>query len=65
MFLQTGKFTCHFLTVIWSFPINGNEQFHEKPADPHKDRANTKQTKKDPQKKYRLGKVSKIFYWRA
>ena len=29
--------------------------------------ANTKQNKniKDPQKKYRLGTVSKIFYWRA
>ena len=29
--------------------------------------ANTRQNKniKDPQKKYRLGTVSKIFYWRA
>ena len=27
--------------------------------------ANTRQNIKDPQKKYRLGTVSKIFYWRA
>ena len=36
-------------------------------TDAHKDIANTRQNKniKDPQKKYRLGTVSKIFYWRA
>ena len=36
-------------------------------TDGHKDIANTRQNKniKDPQKKYRLGTVSKIFYWRA
>ena len=36
-------------------------------TDAHKDIANTRQNKniKDPQKKYRLGIVSKIFYWRA
>ena len=35
--------------------------------DAHKDIAYTSQSKKikDPQKKYRLGTVSKIFYWRA
>ena len=35
--------------------------------DAHKDIANTIQNKniKDPQKKYRLVTVSKIFYWRA
>ena len=36
-------------------------------TDAHKDTANTRQNKNinDPQKKYRLGTVSKIFYWRA
>ena len=36
-------------------------------TDVHKDIANTRQNKsiKDPQKKYRLRTVSKIFYWRA
>ena len=36
-------------------------------TDVHKDIANTRQNKniKDPQKKYHLGMVSKIFYWRA
>ena len=36
-------------------------------TDVHKDIANTRQKKniKDPQKKYRLGTVSKMFYWRA
>ena len=36
-------------------------------TDAHKDIENTRQNKniKDPQKKYRLGTVSKIFYWRA
>ena len=36
-------------------------------TDAHKDIANTRQNKniKDPPKKYRLGTVSKIFYWRA
>ena len=35
--------------------------------DAHKDKANTRQNKniKDPQKKYRFGTDSKIFYWRA
>ena len=37
------------------------------PTDEHKDIANTKQNKniKDTEKKYLLGTVSKIFYWRA
>ena len=36
-------------------------------TDAHKDIANTRQNKniKDPQKKFRLRTVSKIFYWRA
>ena len=36
-------------------------------TDTHKDIANTRQKIpiKEPQKKYRLGTVSKIFYWRA
>ena len=37
--------------------INRRAQRHSK----HK----TEQKHKDPQKKYRLGTVSKIFYWRA
>ena len=37
--------------------INRSAQMHSK----HKTEKNTK----DPQKKYRLGTVSKIFYWRA
>ena len=37
--------------------INNRTQQHSK----HKTAKNIK----DPQKKYRLGKVSKIFYWRA
>ena len=40
---------------------------HKAQTDAHKGIANTKQKKniKDPPKKYRLGTVSKIFYWRA
>ena len=36
-------------------------------TDVHKDMANTRQNKniKDPQKKSRLGTVSKMFYWRV
>ena len=46
------------------FPA-GDHKAHK--TDTHKDIANTRQNKniKDPQKKYRLGAVSKIFYWRA
>ena len=46
------------------FP-SGDHEAHI--TDAHKDIASTRQNKniKDPQKKYRLGTVSKIFYWRA
>ena len=54
---------------------NESQEVSPFPADDHKahinsapkDIANTRQNKniKDPQKKYRLGTVSKIFYWRA
>ena len=37
--------------------INRRSQIHSK--------HNTEKNIKDPQKKYRLGTVSKIFYWRA
>ena len=50
--------------VVSPFPA-GDHKAHV--TDAHKDIVNTRQHKdiKDPQKKYRLGKVSKIFYWRA
>ena len=40
---------------------------HKAHLTAHQDIADTRQNKniKDPQKKYRLGTVSKIFYWRA
>ena len=54
---------------------NENQEISPFPAGDHKAHinrraqniANTRQNKniKDPQKKYRLGTVSKIFYWRA
>ena len=46
---------------------NESQEVSPFPAGDHKDIANTRQKKniKDPQKKYRLGTVSKIFYWRA
>ena len=54
---------------------NENQEVSPFPAGDHKahinrrgkDIANIRQNKniKDPQKKYRLGTVSKIFYWRA
>ena len=55
--------------------INERQEVSPFPAGDHKAHinrraqniANTRQNKniKDPQKKYRLGTVSKIFYWRA
>ena len=49
---------------VSSFPA-GQHKAHI--TDAHKDIANTRQNKniKDPQKKYRLGTVCKIFHWRA
>ena len=54
---------------------NESQEISPFPADDHKAhinrraqrQTNTRQNKniKDPQKKYRLGTVSKIFYWRA
>ena len=46
---------------------NESQEVSPFPTDAHKDIANIRQNKniKDPQKKYRLGTVSKIFYWMA
>ena len=46
------------------FPAGDHEAHINRPAQ---NIANTRQNKniRDPQKKYRLGTVSKIFYWRA
>ena len=47
--------------------INGKVTSSQLDTTNKKGIANTRQKKniKDPQKKYRLGMVSKIFYWRA
>ena len=57
------------------YTTNESQEVSPFPAGDHKAHinrraqniANTRQNKniKDPQKKYRLGTVSKIFYWRA
>ena len=54
---------------------NASQEVSPFPADDHKAHINrrtqrhskhkTEKKIKDPQKKYRLGTVSKIFYWRA
>ena len=49
-----------------SFPAGDKAQINRR-TQRHKtqDRKNKTKQKKDPQKKYRLGTVCKIFYWRA
>ena len=48
---------CPFAAGVHKEHINSRAQRHCK--------RNTEKNIKDPQKKYRLGTVSKIFYWRA
>ena len=61
-------------TNLQLYTTNENQEVNPFPTGDHKAqisrRAQRQQTQdrkniKDPQKKYRLGKVSKIFYWRA
>ena len=63
------------VTKLTEDTTNESQEVSPFPAGDHKAHinrraqniANTRQNKniKDPQKKYRLGTVSKIFYWRA
>ena len=48
---------------VSSFPAGDHKAHISRRAQRHS-KHKTK-NKKDPQKKYRLGRVSKIFYWRA
>ena len=45
--------------------MNRRAQRHSKHKTKKKQKKKKKKNIKDPQKKYRLGTVSKIFYWRA
>ena len=47
------------------FPAGERKAHINRHAQRHSKRKTEKHTQKDPQKKYRLGTVSKIFYWRA
>ena len=49
---------------ISPFPA-GDHKAHIKKRVQRHSKHKTEKTIKDPQKKYRLGTVSKIFYWRA
>ena len=61
------------VTNLQSDTTNESQEVSPFPAGDHKAHINIrtqrqskhKTEKKDPQKKYRLGTVSKIFYWRA
>ena len=46
------------------FPAGDHKAHIHRHAQRHR-KNKTEQKTKDPQKKYRLGTVSKIFYWRA
>ena len=47
------------------FPASDHKAHINRHAQRHSKRKTEKKTIKDPQKTYRLGTVSKIFYWRA
>ena len=59
-----GKVTNSQSSEVSPFPAGDHKAHIHRRAQ---NIANTRQNKniKDPQKKYRLGTVSKIFYWRA
>ena len=47
------------------FPAGDHKAHINRRAQRHRKHKTEKNNIKDPQKKYRLGTVSKIFYWRA
>ena len=47
------------------FPTGDHKAHINRRAQRHSKHKTEKKNTKDPQKKYRLGMVSKIFYWRA
>ena len=47
------------------FPAGDHEAYINRRAQRHSKHKTEKKNIKEPQKKYRLGTVSKIFYWRA
>ena len=51
--------------AVSPFPAGERKAHINRRVQRHSKHKTEKKTKKDPQKKYRLGTVSKMFYWRA